>query len=109
MCSSDLAEGPERANYASRAAATLRRMIHRWAAGGLVGAGLVGTGVVLVTAGQPLLGGALSAAGLAVMVAAGAWMRRNEAVLRGGQPRHGMPRLVSLELLPRDRELERHH
>lgn len=104
-----VAEGRERAGYPARAAATLRSVLLKWAGGGLVGSALVGTGSVLLVADQHAAGLALLALGLTCSGFAVRWLRRHERTLREGLPNRGVPRLVSLELLPRDRELERHH
>jgi len=95
--------------YAGRAARTLELWLRRWAAATGGGALAVGVGAGLHTVGDATLGLAVGAAGLASGVYASVWLaRRAVAVVRGVRVR-GVPRLVSLELLPREGELDVDH
>ncbi len=95
--------------YAARAARTIRGWIARWFAGTAAGVASVAGGAAFAHAGEPVLGVAAIGAGVVGMgLAALSLARRARAVAAGAKAR-GVPRLVSLELLPRDRELEGHH
>lgn len=97
------------ARYVVRAARTVRSWMTRWAVATLAGAGAIAGGVALVAVGAPMAGVAVIAAGIVGISLAAVRLARAAVALAAGEKRTGVPRLVSLELLPRDRELDGHH
>lgn len=95
--------------YAARTARLIRGWLG-WSVGG-VATGLVtaAAGVVVHGAGEPAAGMAIGGGGLALALGFGGWLVRRAVAVARGERLRGVPRLVSLELLPRDRELEGHH
>lgn len=99
---------PDR-GYAGRTARLLRGWILR--------AGLAATSGLLLLMASAVAGWESHSAVAAVLLVLGllpivgsvAWLSARARALATGERRRGVPRLVSLELLPRDRELEGHH
>jgi hypothetical protein len=95
--------------YAARSARVLRNLLLR--AGASVGTGLLalGMGATWMTMGHAATGGLLVVAGALAAASAGLLLAQQARALASGEKRRGVPRLVSLELLPRDREIEQHN
>jgi hypothetical protein len=100
--------GDREPRYAARTAATLRRVLLRWASASFAGLGFVAMGVTLAALQRPVAAAALVLLGAGVVPAAALVLRRYVRALAAGEPHRSVPRLVSLELLPREREVEPH-
>jgi hypothetical protein len=92
--------------YAGRAGRVLRRWLVRWGGAVIGGGGFGALGVVAGSLGATLAAITLGVAGLVVAVAATVQLRRRVQALLTGDRMPGVPRLVSLELLPRERDFD---
>ncbi len=95
--------------YAARAARAVRGIVYRSAALGGGGVLTVGLGAVWIGADHVAAGLVLLASGVLAAATSALVSTRQVAALAAGEKRPGVPRLVSLEMLPRERELERHN
>jgi len=102
------ARGDREPRYAERTARAIRRVLMRWASATSASLGLVAMGAFLATLGEPVPAAALVLGGGALVPAAAVRLRRYALRLAAGEPHRDLPRLVSLELLPREREIEPH-
>ncbi|MDP2305555.1 MAG: hypothetical protein Q8P18_05975 [Pseudomonadota bacterium] len=95
--------------YPARSARAVRSLLAR--AGASVATGLVsfGFGATWMTMGHPATGVLLIVAGALAAGSSGLVLAQQARALTSGEKRRGLPRLVSLELLPRDREIEQHN
>lgn len=93
---------PEDPRLEARAAEAIRHLVARHAAVAASGAALLSAGLVATAGGAPEVGAIAMAAGPAAIVAAAMALRRRATDILVGKA-GAIPRLVSLDLVPRDR------
>ncbi|MDP2313247.1 MAG: hypothetical protein Q8P41_10105 [Pseudomonadota bacterium] len=95
--------------YAARAAGVMRNAMLRWAAFTWSGAAAGTFGAAWALSGAPAAGIAVVCAGVVSVAGAAVGLARTAEAAASGEKRRSVPRLVSLELLPRDREIDQHN